>query len=1207
MDRNHRLHLAFLTTAAALLACLPLLGESAPARRALLIGIDDYRHVPDLAGTVNDVELMRSVLIGKFDFPPENVRVLTDRDATREAILEAIRAHLIEPAEADDVVVLHYSGHGSQMRDTSGDEIDGWDETLVPHDSRARGVFDISDDELNALLAELGTITDNVTLIFDSCHSGSATRAGSRVRQVARDERRPPESETRGASEGAEALRPPGADYVLVSGARADELANETRIGGRSYGAMTHALATALQSAGTDMTWRDVLEPVRGAVTARYPSQHPQLEGARMDSMVFGVERYVARPYILVEPANGDTLRVDAGAVQGLTPGTRLAVHAPGTRDFSGAPVANAEIARVEPTSAVAKLIDGGEVAPSSRAVIESRRYGDTTLAVWADPRDRSRAMRNLRRTLEEDEAVTLVKRETQATLRVSRTDGKIFIESADRVSLSPPVEESGEDAVEHVARQVAEWASWFALLGLDNPGPGLDVDFTLRRGDDPPGAVQPSEVAVGANLTYRLVNRSAAKIYPTVLDLSTDGSIAVLYPRSGAEEPLPPGRMLEETIETFLPEGRDRVTDHLKAIVTTEPINPQIFAQDAIRGASRGPLPDDPLGRLLAETAWGLERGSRPVSLADWTTAARSVDIVRSIPRAHETLRVVLHYDEPVTRGAGARAICEPGEDPRAPDCIEGRVLDGEGRVIEVEPGATRSLRGAAQGYFSPGAAFDEAYRLREEKGAARAEPLFELALQQPQSDPYPSTRSGGGDDEHDPAAAANDLWSLEYVRAPDAWEKLRDVKGKPAGREAAGIVIAHPDTGYRRHPENWTPVEGVRPIRAGDGRNYIDGSDDAFDPLSTTGLKPNPAHGTASSSVIVSPPGCQLEGQSKCVNGVGRGAELVPLRVHTSVVLVNQKRLAEALFDVAEGELAVDTPLVSIAMGGPPSWALWRAVRKAEDAGVLIVSAAGNYVRTVVWPARFPNTIAVAAVNVRCGLWRHSSRGGAVDIAAPGESVWRATVDLENGNADTIGMGKGTTFATGTTAGAAALWLAWHGDDSKLDDLRSSGRVTAAFREAVQRSSWRPGPDATNRPEEAECAADAGWNPRRYGAGIVNASALLDVDLDSLDAAATRAMAGRGLTDLPLYASIYPPETDPALIEMDYRRLFGLEPDDELETRAYLEAELGYHYTTSEDVRSQMDALIAGPRDEQAYALLREALLRQDLSRTLRAALDI
>src|SRR5262245_29554861 len=125
-------------------------------KRALLVGINNYRHsnvIPSLSGSVNDVEDMKTLLIGKFNFSPENILVLTDEKATHAGIISAIETHLINKAQAGDIVVFHYSGHGSQMKDVTGESPSGVDETLVPYDSRDpdNKVFDISGGELKPL------------------------------------------------------------------------------------------------------------------------------------------------------------------------------------------------------------------------------------------------------------------------------------------------------------------------------------------------------------------------------------------------------------------------------------------------------------------------------------------------------------------------------------------------------------------------------------------------------------------------------------------------------------------------------------------------------------------------------------------------------------------------------------------------------------------------------------------------------------------------------------------------------------------------------------------------------------------------------------------------------------------------------------------------------------------------------------------------
>ena len=143
-----------------------------------------------LAGSLNDVEDMRQLLIGKFEFPPENIVVLKDSQATHEQIMNAIVNDVVAKTQPGDIVVFHYSGHGSQMKDVTGKMISGLDETIVPYDSRdpEGKVFDISGAELHAALAQLARKTKNVTFILDSCHSGTLVR-GARVRWIPADSR----------------------------------------------------------------------------------------------------------------------------------------------------------------------------------------------------------------------------------------------------------------------------------------------------------------------------------------------------------------------------------------------------------------------------------------------------------------------------------------------------------------------------------------------------------------------------------------------------------------------------------------------------------------------------------------------------------------------------------------------------------------------------------------------------------------------------------------------------------------------------------------------------------------------------------------------------------------------------------------------------------------------------------------------------------
>ncbi|MBI4544572.1 MAG: caspase family protein, partial [Gemmatimonadetes bacterium] len=155
--------------------------RTAPNRWALLVGISDYINYGDeiggdLPGAVNDALAMRDVLVKRYGFEEDHIKLLLDADADRSGIQAGLTRWLPSVARPGDLVVFFFAGHGSQKWDTNGDEADGLDETICPADVLRRNADrDIADDELNIWLNDMPT--DNIVVILDSCHSGTGTRA----------------------------------------------------------------------------------------------------------------------------------------------------------------------------------------------------------------------------------------------------------------------------------------------------------------------------------------------------------------------------------------------------------------------------------------------------------------------------------------------------------------------------------------------------------------------------------------------------------------------------------------------------------------------------------------------------------------------------------------------------------------------------------------------------------------------------------------------------------------------------------------------------------------------------------------------------------------------------------------------------------------------------------------------------------------------
>lgn len=163
--------------------------ESMAAKRALLIGISDYPVVSEVNASwnaihgANDVNLLSPTLRKQGFILSE----LKNERATASAIRTSLK-DLISSTQKGDLVYIHFSGHGQPFEDKSGDEVDGWDEAIVPFDAQMKfhknykGQSHILDDELevsiNKIREKVGP-SGFVYVILDACHMGSASREES--------------------------------------------------------------------------------------------------------------------------------------------------------------------------------------------------------------------------------------------------------------------------------------------------------------------------------------------------------------------------------------------------------------------------------------------------------------------------------------------------------------------------------------------------------------------------------------------------------------------------------------------------------------------------------------------------------------------------------------------------------------------------------------------------------------------------------------------------------------------------------------------------------------------------------------------------------------------------------------------------------------------------------------------------------------------
>ena len=272
-----------------------------PRRTALLIGIN-YNNNPDatLNGCYNDIVNAGQYLRTVLGYAPSAITLLTDGNRgdagagtasalapTRQNIIAGMAA-LVADMVAGDEAVFHFSGHGSLVRDTNGDELTGFDSCLCPLDYNApasAGGGIITDDELRTLLVNRVPRGARLYAILDCCHNGT----GCDVRFKYEDFSlllRPPSAGraaawlTRQKAFANGKYTETAGEVFMISGSRDEQTSADAYINNAFAGALTYAVFSILranQATIRTYSWSSLLRDVRHFMRVNRYSQIPQV------------------------------------------------------------------------------------------------------------------------------------------------------------------------------------------------------------------------------------------------------------------------------------------------------------------------------------------------------------------------------------------------------------------------------------------------------------------------------------------------------------------------------------------------------------------------------------------------------------------------------------------------------------------------------------------------------------------------------------------------------------------------------------------------------------------------------------------------------------------------------------------------------------------------------------------------------------------
>ena len=249
-------------------------------KKALCVGINDYPlgEDNDLKGCVNDAKDWSNLLRNHYDFT--DVKQLLDSEATKANILSGLK-NLLAGASDGDVLVFTNASHGTYLADENKDE-PKFDEALCPYDSDSNLLVD---DELRQLFLN---IPDGVrlTVISDSCHSGSVTRVA--VTEYRRNRQLNPSllgnrvlspEQMQMARKAAEKFPESGMNEILLSGCKSNQTSADAYIANDYHGAMSYYAIKAITDAGYKLTYAQLHKSLLPMLEDENYDQVPQLEG----------------------------------------------------------------------------------------------------------------------------------------------------------------------------------------------------------------------------------------------------------------------------------------------------------------------------------------------------------------------------------------------------------------------------------------------------------------------------------------------------------------------------------------------------------------------------------------------------------------------------------------------------------------------------------------------------------------------------------------------------------------------------------------------------------------------------------------------------------------------------------------------------------------------------------------------------------------
>jgi len=643
------------------------LADKDPTKRALIIAVADYPEDgrwKDISSD-NDIPLIEGALLQQ-GFNAKNIRVINDSLASKEFIVDELKS-LSKRAKKGDIVVIHYSGHGQQIQDDNADELDGFDESLIPWDAHLKwsedyqGENHLRDDEIKVLTDNLRKKLGpdgNVLLILDACHSGTANRGLATSRGTAEvfsePGFKPLDKNDKGNND--DFIKSPTADLapmVTLSGAGQHQLNFEyyDKDKETSFGSLSYAFSKALTEADKNTSYRVLFDKIKVSMSTIAPRQSPQVEGD-VDMIIFGGEVVETATYYLVKSYWDDkNISINGGNLMGIYDSSEVAFYPMGTVEPEKSdPIVTGTIiytTAVESDVLLEQAFDE-ETIKNTWVFITKQNFGDNDLFVRLDIKDNENLETKVVAQLNKMPKVKIVDDNPDIIIEMNnehtRGANHLQILTTDETELYSKgmTGEDDEDTVDDIVETLNRYLQVNLLKKIEMKDPDIDVSFEIvpvtididHRGfpeikeyldiEDFRNEGNELEFSYGQHFLIKVKNNGNSRAYFQIIDIKPDNQLEILLPTSHPRDPRTPAefvvaidseKIMEKDIFFFEPPTGN---EYLKLIATREPIDLRMIIKSK-GGSSRGPGENTPFEDLL-QTSYSKTRAgsySAPPSAA--------------------------------------------------------------------------------------------------------------------------------------------------------------------------------------------------------------------------------------------------------------------------------------------------------------------------------------------------------------------------------------------------------------------------------------------------------------------------------------------------------------------------------------------------------------------------------------------------------------